>query len=113
MILNDSERFGELERFGFETKFGKLMTITYEDLENIKDSLTEKLRLFEGTAAEKKTFDSTYSKIYAFFKELSFAFDDSKIPGEERKSFPLEVSYSVEKILEKELELQNLNLDLF
>ena len=89
------------------------MTITYEDLENIKDCLTERLRNFKGTVGEKQTFDSTYEKIYSLLKELKFNFDDSKIPEAERKAFPLDISYSMDKILENELEQQNLNLDLF
>lgn len=89
------------------------MTITYKDLENIKECLTLRLRNFEGTVTEKQTYDATYDKIYSLLRELKFNFDDSKIPEKERKSFPLEISYSMEKILEKELEQQNLNLDLF
>lgn len=89
------------------------MTITYEDLENIKECLTSRLRNFEGSVGEKQTYDATYDKIYSFLRELKFNFDDSKIPEKERKSFQLEISYSMEKILEKELEQQNLNLDLF
>ncbi len=89
------------------------MTITYEDLENLKDCLTERLRAFTGTAGEKKTYDETYRKIYALYREMKFNFDDSKIPLADRMSFPLEMNYSMEKLFEKELEQQNLNLDLF
>ncbi|MBQ5471528.1 MAG: hypothetical protein IIT58_05940 [Treponema sp.] len=85
--------------------------LTYEDLENLKNTLCEVLKKFSGDVASKKKIDDVYLKIIDIQSDIKANCKKNNLDLSDLNRLELNVNYSLEQLSFLQLEKENLTLD--
>ena len=85
--------------------------LTYEDLENLKNTLCEVLKKFSGDVASKKKIDDVYLKIIDIQSDIKSNCKKNNLDLSDLNRLELNVNYSLEQLSFLQLEKENLTLD--
>lgn len=85
--------------------------LTYEDLENLKNTLCSVLKAFTGDVASKKKIDDVYLKIIDIQNEIKAMCYKNGLDTTDLGKLELSVNYNLDQLSIIQLEKDNLLLD--
>lgn len=85
--------------------------LTYEDLENLKNTLCAVLKTFTGDVASKKKIDDIYLKIIEIQNEIKATCQKNDLDVSDLGKLELNLKYNLDQLSIIQLDKDNLLLD--